>query len=564
MIKRFSRYTIVLYLLLAFMFAIQVYAEKPKINKYFAQADREILRGEYDKAIEHYFEGLFLALGRTKSSKRGVAEVWDDLGYAFMQTGDLQKVMTYLKKSLSEYPENYNPRLYLAVVYLLKDEIDSAARELEKIEKGIYFDDSWMRDVKGLRKRDGKETKREELELIKNEKGIFLEKKKEDEIIVHLDAFDERNEGAFYYTHGIVFQLKEEFEKAEQKFFLALKAGYNEIEVRLKLAEVYLMQNLFNEAERELNKIMNRQKDHAEALLLKEYIDDEKSLRVSELPDKINIKLSHRLKNHDNDVVIELHNKFFEILKKGKIKESVAVLDDALDVKEQSFVVNHNLALICYDVAKLEDINVEYLKKAEVHCGRALWFKDFYEVNIDNIISCHDLMGNIYYYQKKYEKAQREFQKVLEFDPYDASTRYNLGKAYYELKDIIRAEQEWKKALESERRDVESKKEKAPEDELKFAVVVAKKPISYKAHMSLAMLYLEQGLNDKALEQFKKAIAVEPDHPEPYFELGKLYHLEDDKKNAIDCYEKYLYLGGKEVESINKLLKSLKKDNRVP
>jgi TPR repeat protein len=74
---------------------------------------------------------------------------------------------------------------------------------------------------------------------------------------------------------------------------------------------------------------------------------------------------------------------------------------------------------------------------------------------------------------------------------------------------------------------------------------------------------------DKALKEFLKAVNLEPNDPELYYELGKIYHQKSkvDKKNigkAVFYYEKYLYLGGKEEAEVKESLKLLKKkDHKV-
>ena len=76
-------------------------------------------------------------------------------------------------------------------------------------------------------------------------------------------------------------------------------------------------------------------------------------------------------------------------------------------------------------------------------------------------------------------------------------------------------------------------------------------------------LYQEKGLPDKALKEFENAIELEPDDPEPYYGIGKIYY-EKTKQNetylrkAISYLEKYLYLGGEKQKEVRELLKGLK------
>jgi predicted Zn-dependent protease len=249
------------------------------------------------------------------------------------------------------------------------------------------------------------------------------------------------------------------------------------------------------------------------------------------------------------------------VLREGRIKDAISVLEEALRVDERSFVINHNLALTCYDVAKLEDPHTEYLPKAEYYCARAIWMNDFTYVSKEYEASTHDLMGNIYFYQSRYNDAKKEFLRSLEIDPNEPFVLCNLGTAYYNLDDWVRAAEEWKKAIESEKSYVRSK-EKGKEgsnDELQYVVTVLRKPISHRAHMFLGILYLKQDLIDKSLGHYERAVAIEPKNPAPYLDLGKIYQRKGDEDKALECYEKYLYLGGRDVEETQKLIDSLKK-----
>ena len=260
-------------------------------------------------------------------------------------------------------------------------------------------------------------------------------------------------------------------------------------------------------------------------------------------------------------MIILCLKRFLKELEKGKIDEAIKALEKSLVVDERSFLINHNLALTCYDVAKIEDPHTEYLPKAAYYCARAIWLNDFAYVSKEHEAGTYDLMGNIYFYQSRYIDAKKEFLKSLEIDPNNPSVLCNLGMAYYNLNDWVRAAEEWQKAIRSEKYYIKSKeKEKeGSDDELQYVVTVLRKPISPQAHLFLGMLYRKQDLIEKSLVHFERAAALEPKNPAPYLDLGKIYQERGDEDKALECYEKYLYLGGREVEETQKLIESLKK-----
>lgn len=149
-----------------------------------------------------------------------------------MQKRELEKAKDYLKKARSVRPRNFNVHLYLAVTYLLNDEIDLASAELKEIEKNIYFDQSWLKLISDseLQRADGKPLSKHEAKRLRNEKGVYVNKKVQDNsqaplTIIQMDAFDERNEGVFCLTQGIIHKTSEEFEEAEKKLCAALEAN---------------------------------------------------------------------------------------------------------------------------------------------------------------------------------------------------------------------------------------------------------------------------------------------------------------------------------------------------
>jgi len=102
------------------------------------------------------------------------------------------------------------------------------------------------------------------------------------------------------------------------------------------------------------------------------------------------------------------------------------------------------------------------------------------------------------------------------------------------------------------------------ENELAVSVTVRKRPVSFRAHKSLGRLYVERSAPQEALRHFNQAVELESSDPEPYYELGKIFQSQSEQDEslidkAIFYFEKYLYLGGKEEEEVNKRLKELRK-----
>ena len=203
-------------------------------SQYFYQADLALLSRDYDKAIANYLKGI------NYSEFRETSLICDDLGYAFLQKGEIKKAQDYLKRALESYPDNYNIKFYLAVSYLINEEVELAMSELKDIEDNIYFDDSWteIANRSKIYNKFGDGVREEQWNRIKKEKGVLLHKKKHGRkgalrLTLQIDAFDERNEGIFYFTQGLVNKKQGLTKLGEKNFTKAKERGYRDRELIL-------------------------------------------------------------------------------------------------------------------------------------------------------------------------------------------------------------------------------------------------------------------------------------------------------------------------------------------
>ena len=96
-----------------------------------------------------------------------------------------------------------------------------------------------------------------------------------------------------------------------------------------------------------------------------------------------------------------------------------------------------------------------------------------------------------------------------------------------------------------------------PEDEPRKSATLKRMHFNFRSHKSLGWMYLQQDFKEKALEEFLKAIELEPWVFEPYFEVGKIYSEKGERKKAISYLEKYFIFGGRE-EAARELLDLLR------
>lgn len=465
-------------------------------NRYFIQADQALLLQKYDEAIGNYRQGTL------HGSSGEDPKTWDDLGYAFLQKKNAKNAIGYCQKALEHCPEDYDLHLYLAIAYFLDHRPEKAQEELRDIEDDVYFNAAWIGKTSGFTVRNtwGDELANEQLERLRWEKGVHLRTESPHSAVLYLDAFDERNEAAFYFFQGLVLAQLNEPARAEKMLQLAVKAGYPP--------------------------------------------QDVESGR-SRAPEEIPLRLHHRLKGHDNGLAWSLHEKFLGQLDQGRVLEGIETLQEALDIDEQSFEINHNLALLYYDLGDLDH--------AGMYCARALWVRE-------GDAACHELMGNIDFSQNAYNRAVYEFERMITIDPEDPHGYYNLGSTLSRLNDPARAEVQWRKAIDLDRSRATGKSEKRTADGKQGYSVVAKKAsVAYLANLALGKLFSGQGRLEQAIAEFEAAAGRRPDDPSPYLDLAKLYQRTKERAKAVACLDKYLYLGGVKDGEARELLEYLKK-----
>jgi len=459
------------------------------------QADRAVREGKFNEAVAAYLKVLNYAKDREKQI------VWDDLGYAYLKKGETALAQRYLERSQDAFPFDYDVKLYMALASDRLGDPASALRFLQVIEKDLFFDDRWFDMARPLKiKNDlGDRVPVEALERMRKIKGVFLLRKGEDEGVLIVDVFNEKNLGLYRYFKGLLLRDLGVPDDAALEFREAGQAGFE--------------------------------------------IPAGRNPR-----DEILSRLRHRYKLHPGDLAWFAHEKFLKILEQGNIKEAIRSLEEGLDSDCRSFWMNHNLALLLYDTDDLE--------RSEMHCALALWFRDHDSPS-------HELMGNIYFRQGLYPQALYEFDRAVTLDGKNASAAYDLGSVHYKLNDVAQAESFWKKAIFLEggkagSGGTEEGPEDTPRKQLEYSVRVRKQPVSYLAYRSLGRSLAERGLSVEAANHLENAIRLKPQEPECYLDLAKvLIHL-GRVEEAEKSLEKYLYLGGKEKEEARALLDKLK------
>lgn len=557
-------------------------------------ADNLMYLLNYEEAILHYQKAI--------ENNPKIEGIRLSLGYAYWKLLNYDETVKILKEEIDLFPDNYEAYIFLGFVFFNQNKFEDAAEVCKAYETRFR---SYIRE-KAFRMGFRLSLQVRDTRI----RGILKEIRMENP-----------NIGLPNFIIGLCQKRKGKLSEAKDNFRLAHEWGHNPIDCYLQLIDIEIIKGEWRKALKEAQEVLKIKGHHPDlyfitgyihyqlkdienallcfekALDMKPYLAEtmrnlsiiyynrqrleessqmlERFLRISfynlyekydlkyslknarvnkELIDKMELDYEYPLKSsiqfslkHINEIVLSL-------VKSGYLLKAAEFLRNCLEFDDTSPELNYNLGQL-YNILNKLDKALKYGLKA-------------IELN-PNLKDAHDLTGNVYFKIHDYDRSIQSYNNVILIDPEDAMGHYNLGCTYYAKKNYEEAESSWKESIQYDKEKKKIRKsDEISTDDLSISLTVIKKPVSFSAHKSLASLYLEKNLLDKALIFFEKAIELEPGDPESYYEVGKILQdqSEVDEKyieKAILYYEKYLYLGGQKEEEVNKRLKALRnKSNR--
>jgi tetratricopeptide (TPR) repeat protein len=124
----------------------------------------------------------------------------------------------------------------------------------------------------------------------------------------------------------------------------------------------------------------------------------------------------------------------------------------------------------------------------------------------------HYHLGRVYYTDQQFEKAEKEFRRVLELNPVFVKGYDNLGLA-------LEASGKEEEAIESYRKAIDLNEQQRQENEWPY--------------VNLAKLLIKKNRFDEALELAQKATVFKPRSAEPFFALGMALNDEGKDQEAV-------------------------------
>jgi len=240
------------------------------------------------------------------------------------------------------------------------------------------------------------------------------------------------------------------------------------------------------------------------------------------------------------------------LLVENKLDQAVAVAEKAYENVADNEIVMNDLATVYiwskrYDEAKalVEAVikkntkftpayitlgNILYLQKRN-ELARLVYLKAVDQG--DDSGELYTNMGLVAMYTEDKDSALNYLKKGVEKSPGNPYTHLNLGNFFMSTGDYEGALVEFNTAL-------------------KFA------PMMVEAIIGQGAAYMQLKLLDKAEDLYKKAISINPDYPEIYFNYGILVaDYRGDKSQAVSFFNKFIELKGASLDKGHRVYKYL-------
>jgi len=172
-------------------------------------------------------------------------------------------------------------------------------------------------------------------------------------------------------------------------------------------------------------------------------------------------------------------------------------------------------------------------------------------INLDpKHADAYDNMGFAYYRKGNYDSAIEMCEKAISINPEYANAYDNMGVIYAHKGDFDKAIEMYEKAISINPEFAEAY------DNMGSAYAKKgnyDKAIYVNIGKDKSIAYTKKGNYDKAIELFEKAISINPEYADAYFNMGLAYDYKGNYDKAIEMYEKAVSINTKYAAAYNNM-----------
>lgn len=150
-------------------------------------------------------------------------------------------------------------------------------------------------------------------------------------------------------------------------------------------------------------------------------------------------------------------------------------------------------------------------------------FNNIFNLTKDESVDIYRNMSNKYLNKQNNQKAIPLLKKVIELNPDDAESKYQLGSIYFAQEDYEGANACFDEAIQLN-------------------------PDNPDYHFAIGLTYEKKELFDEAVTSLQKAAELNPENPEVYYRLGIIFDFQEKYKEAVKFFQKAIDLNPKNAD----------------
>ena len=144
-------------------------------------------------------------------------------------------------------------------------------------------------------------------------------------------------------------------------------------------------------------------------------------------------------------------------------------------------------------------------------------FSNIFNLTKDESVDIYRHMGGKYLKKQNHQKAIPLLKKVIELNPDDAESKYQLGSIYFAREDYDKAN-------------------------ACFDEAILLDPDNADYHFALGLVCEQKKLIDEAVTSHQKAAELNPENPEVFYRLGMIFDNQEKYKEAVELFQKAIDL----------------------
>lgn len=461
-----------------------------------------------------------------------------DLIASYLNSGSTELAIELLNKLSSLYPENYDIRLYRAVALCIQKDYSFAFEELERIEN--TFEESKRREGRPL--------------AAERDRGLALSiiATQKEKII-----FSKENKGLLYFARGVTFLMhREDLKSARERFYLAIKEGYDPIEAFYLLIYTLVKSKDYKRAFQELSNLSKRKEKSDIDFFIEGFLNYQREMMEEALSSFKNaLEKNPALTEAKKNIACIHYNR-------GEYEKAIKLWKEILRDSPDDFESKLNIARAYFNLGRIEEAKKEYeslnlslpIEKYSpkvtnpVFISPERWIKFNFVSKLDyNALLNHGIdpekiknpktkslilltLNEKALFALKTEGKIEDAIKILtlanQIDRTNPFVNYNLGQLYFAQKNFEKAKGHALQAIQYNYNFPE-------------------------AHDLLGNIYFEEGRYKEAVEEFKKVVEISKTDAQGYYNLGCAYWKLRDWDKAEEAWKKAILYDSK-ISSIEK------------